>query len=128
MIELIEPARMKTALRTLILLIPLVATAGAASLHAVFVDVGGGQATLCVSPSGQSLLIDTGWAGFDGRDANRILAGAKQLGVTKLDYVLITHYHTDHVGGVAQLAARIKIGTFIDHGPNREDSDDTPAN
>ena len=92
-------AAMKRPFRLLILLISLAATAGAASLRAVFVDVEGGQATLFVSPSGQSLLIDTGWPGFDGRDANRILAAAQQLGVTKLDYVLLTHYHTDHAGG-----------------------------
>jgi len=119
---------MKTALRALILLISLAASAGGASLRAIFVDVEGGQATLFVSPSGESLLIDTGWATPNGRDADRILAAAKQLGITKLDYVLITHYHADHVGGVAQLADRIKVGTFIDHGPNREDSADTRAN
>lgn len=121
---------MRTPLLALVLVLSLAgtATADTASLRAVFVDVEGGQATLFVAPSGQSLLIDTGWAGFDGRDANRILAAAKQLGVTKLDYVLITHYHSDHVGGVAQLADRIKIGTFIDHGLNHEDSDDTRAN
>src|SRR6266478_390375 len=67
------------------------------------VDVEGGQATLIVSPSGQSLLIDTGFPGFNGRDADRIVAAAKLAGVKKLDYVLITHYHGDHVGGVPQL-------------------------
>jgi competence protein ComEC len=119
---------MKAAVCALVLSISVAATAGAAPLRAVFIDVEGGQATLFVSPSGQSLLIDTGWATSDSRDTNRILAAAQQLGVTKLDYVLITHYHSDHVGGVPQLASRIKIGTFIDHGHNREDSSDTRAN
>lgn len=91
-------------------------------LQIYFVDVEGGQATLIVSPAGQSLLIDTGWSGFDGRDSSRILAVASAAGVKQLDYVLITHYHRDHVGGVVQLADRIKIGTFLDHGPNQEDS------
>jgi beta-lactamase superfamily II metal-dependent hydrolase len=86
------------------------------------VDVEGGQATLVVSPSGQSLLIDTGWSGYDGRDADRIVAAAHQAGITQIDYVLITHYHRDHVGGVPQLADGIKVGTFVDHGPNLEDS------
>jgi beta-lactamase superfamily II metal-dependent hydrolase len=89
------------------------------------VDVEGGQATLFVTPAGQSLLIDTGWPGFDGRDADRIVAAAHAAGVKKIDYVLITHHHRDHVGGVPQLAARIKIGAFVDHGPNLEDSDVT---
>ena len=94
-------------------------------LQIYFVDVEGGQATLIVSPAGQSLLIDTGWSGFDGRDSARILAAAKAAGVKQLDYVLITHYHRDHVGGVVQLADLIKIGTFLDHGPNLEDSNIT---
>jgi len=97
-------------------------------LEVYFVDVEGGQATLFVTPEGQSLLIDTGWAGFDGRDADRIVAAAKKAGLTKIDFVLITHYHRDHVGGVPQLAAKIPIGAFIDHGPNRETNDpDTEA-
>ena len=89
-------------------------------LHIYFVDVEGGQATLFVTPAGQSLLIDTGWPGNDGRDADRIVAAARKAGLSKIDYVLITHFHQDHVGGVSQLAARIPIGTFIDHGENRE--------
>jgi len=72
-----------------------------------FVDVEGGQATLFVTPAGESLLIDTGWDGFNGRDADRIVAAAKEAGLSKIDYVLITHYHSDHVGGVTQLAARL---------------------
>lgn len=92
-----------------------------------FIDVEGGQATLVVSPSGQSLLIDTGWPGNEGRDADRILAAAHQAGLQQIDYVLITHYHRDHVGGVPQLVDGIKVGTFLDHGPNLEDSEVTRA-
>jgi beta-lactamase superfamily II metal-dependent hydrolase len=91
-------------------------------LQLYFIDVEGGQATLIVSPSGQSLLIDTGWPGNEGRDADRILAAAHQAGLQQIDYVLITHYHRDHVGGVPQLVDGIKVGTFVDHGPNLEDS------
>ncbi len=87
------------------------------------IDVEGGQATLIVTPSRQSLLIDTGWPG--GRDAGRIVDAAKLAGITQIDYLLITHYHRDHVGGAPALADRIKIGTFVDHGPNEEDSDVT---
>jgi competence protein ComEC len=84
--------------------------------------VEGGQATLIVTPSTQSLLIDTGWPGFNGRDAGRIVAAAKAAGVDRIDYAVITHFHRDHVGGVTQLASQIKIGTFVDHGPNLEDA------
>ena len=81
------------------------------ALHIYFIDVEGGQATLFVTPAGQSLLIDTGWPGNDGRDADRIVAAAKKAGISKIDYVLITHFHDDHVGGVPQLAARFPVGT-----------------
>jgi beta-lactamase superfamily II metal-dependent hydrolase len=90
------------------------------ALQIYFIDVEGGQSTLFVTPAGQSLLIDTGWPDNAGRDADRIVAAAMLAGISRIDYLLLTHYHTDHVGGVPQLAARIPIGTFIDHGPNRE--------
>ncbi len=93
------------------------------TLQIYFVDVEGGQSTLFVTPGGQSLLIDTGWPGNSGRDANRIAAAAKDAGIKKIDFVLITHYHDDHVGGAPQLATKIPVGTFIDHGENRETSD-----
>jgi competence protein ComEC len=89
-------------------------------LRVYFIDVEGGQATLFVTPDGQSLLIDTGWPGNDGRDADRIVAAAKRAGLSRINCVLITHYHSDHVGGLAQLVARIPVDTFIDHGGNRE--------
>jgi competence protein ComEC len=91
-------------------------------LEIFFVDVEGGQATLIVSPSGQSMLIDTGWRGFEGRDADRIVQAAKAAKVKQIDYLLITHYHRDHVGGVTQLGDQMKILNFLDHGPNTEDS------
>ena len=93
---------------------------GASELQVYFIDVEGGQATLFVSPSGQSMLVDTGWPGYDGRDADRIVAAAKLAGVKQIDYLVVTHYHADHVGGVPQLAARIPIRNFVDHGPSVE--------
>jgi competence protein ComEC len=93
------------------------------ALQIFFVDVEGGQATLFVTPAHQSLLIDTGWPGNDGRDADRIVAAAKKAGISKIDYVVITHFHDDHVGGLPQLVARIPVGTVFDHGDNRESTD-----
>src|SRR5580692_1625130 len=92
-------------------------------LEIYFVDVEGGQSTLFVTAEGQSLLIDTGWPGNAGRDADRIVAAAKKAGLSKIDFVLLTHYHVDHAGGVPQLFARIPVGAFIDHGANREPGD-----
>ena len=96
------------------------------ALEIYFIDVEGGQSTLIVDPEGESLLIDTGWDDFHGRDANRIMAAAKDAGIDHIDDLVITHYHSDHVGGVAQLASRIKIDNFFDHGANTED--DTRTN
>ena len=111
------------SLLSIFLCFPWTATAVSKSLRIYFIDVEGGQATLFVTPAGQSLLVDTGWPGFNGRDADRIVAAANDAGLSKIDYVLITHFHMDHVGGVAPLADRIPIGTFIDHGENRETTD-----
>ncbi len=86
------------------------------TLEIYVVDVEGGEATLFVAPSGESLLVDTGWPGFDGRDADRIAAAAADAGVTGIDHLIVTHFHGDHMGGAHQLAERLPIGAFIDHG------------
>jgi competence protein ComEC len=101
----------------------------------VMVDADGGAAVLFVTPEGKSLLIDTGWPPGMGSprptsgapappprpsSADRIAAAAASLGVTKIDYLLMTHYHVDHLGGLDALLAKLPVGTFIDHGPNRE--------
>ena len=107
-------------------LVGVPAARAAKSLEIYFIDVEGGQSTLIVDPEGESLLIDTGWDDFNGRDANRIMAAAKDAGIDHIDDLILTHYHSDHAGGVAQLASRIKIDNFFDHGPNTEA--DTRAN
>jgi len=91
----------------------------ARTLNVYVIDVEGGNATLFVSPSRESLLIDTGNAGAAAvRDAGRILDAIKDAGLQKIDHLIITHWHGDHFGGLAELAAKIPIGEFIDHGPN----------
>jgi len=92
----------------------------AKNLEIYFIDVEGGQATLFVSPSGESMLVDTGWSGHNSRDAGRIAAAAKHAGVKAIDYLLVTHFHEDHVGGVPQLAAKLPIRNFVDHGESVE--------
>jgi competence protein ComEC len=86
------------------------------TLDIYFIDVEGGQATLVATPAGESLLIDAGFGGNDGRDANRVMAAVHAAGLKQIDYLLITHFHPDHDGGVGALAKQIPIRTFIDHG------------
>jgi competence protein ComEC len=100
--------------------------AAGSTLDIHLIDVEGGQATLIVSPSRESMLIDAGWPGFDGRDADRISAAAKRAGLSHIDYLVVTHYHRDHVGGVPQLVQRLPVRTFVDHGPSVE-TGDAPA-
>jgi competence protein ComEC len=107
--------------------IEVAAAAPAKPLNIYFVDVEGGQSTLLVTPKGESLLIDTGWAGngtlgakagepSQSRDANRILAAARDAGIRQIDYALITHFHGDHDGGVVELSQLLPIRHFVDHG------------
>jgi competence protein ComEC len=109
-----------------LLLVPTALASAHKPLRIYFIDVEGGQSTLIVTPAKQSMLIDTGYAGE--RDSGRIVQAAKAAGIKQIDYVLITHYHADHVGGVADLVKKMKVGTFIDHGENQEDSDSTKKN
>jgi beta-lactamase superfamily II metal-dependent hydrolase len=87
------------------------------------VDVEGGNATLFVAPSGGSVLIDTGNGGAAAaRDADRIMAAVKDAGLAQIDHLITTHWHGDHFGGMAELARRIPIRHFVDHGPNVQPS------
>jgi beta-lactamase superfamily II metal-dependent hydrolase len=89
------------------------------TLDIYLVDVEGGNATLFVAPSGDSLLIDTGNGGAGAmRDADRILAAAKDARLSQIDHLITTHYHGDHYGAMTEVASRIPIKEFIDHGPN----------
>ena len=89
-------------------------------LQVYVIDVEGGNSTLLVAPSGESLLIDTGNAGAVAapRDAGRIVDAVKDAGLQQIDHLITTHWHGDHFGGLAELAKQVPIREFIDHGPN----------
>src|SRR5262245_66261850 len=89
------------------------------NLEIYWIDVEGGAATLIVSPSGQSMLIDTGWE-VDGRDAKRIYAAMQQAGVKKIDHLVISHYHADHVGGLAALSKMVPTDRLYGRGDEIE--------
>ena len=124
-----------------LLLVLLAATARGAyaaappGLEIYFIDVEGGQSTLVVTPDRHSLLIDTGWAGdgsgfrtgdpHQARDANRVLAAARDAGLGRIDYLLITHFHVDHDGGVSELAQLMPIDVFVDHGSPSDEAEKT---
>src|SRR5262245_37581556 len=89
------------------------------ALQIYVVDVEGGNATLFVTPSGESVLIDTGNGGAAAvRDAERIAAAAKDAGITRIDHLITTHWHGDHFGGMAEVVSRLPVRQFIDHGAN----------
>ena len=98
---------------------PFAQTPASKGLTVYVIDTEGGKAALWITPSGQTVLEDSGNPG--GRDTDRLMDAIKDAGVTKIDYLISTHYHVDHIGGVQELAKRIPIGTFVDHGPSVEE-------
>jgi beta-lactamase superfamily II metal-dependent hydrolase len=121
--------------RLVVALLAVATPVHAADLKIISIDVEGGAATLYVTPEGRSLLIDTGWPTGRGgpraaqgeapvpaslSSAERIVAAARAAGLARLDYIVISHYHVDHVGGLMDLVKLFPIGQVIDHGPNRE--------
>jgi beta-lactamase superfamily II metal-dependent hydrolase len=93
------------------------------NLNIYWIDVEGGASTLIVAPTGESLLVDTGNPTPDDRDARRIYQATQQAGLKKIDYLLITHFHGDHIGGAPALAKMIPIEHFLDHGDSIEAQD-----
>ena len=89
------------------------------TLDVYFIDVEGGHATLYVSPSGQSMLVDAGYSGFGGRDADRIVAAATRAGLKQIDYLVVTHYHGDHVGGCRNWQRGYRFATSSTMGRTR---------
>ena len=96
---------------------PVLADASDGRLDIYFIDVEGGAATLLVTPEGESLLIDSGYPDNNGRDRDRILTVARDVaGLEQIDHAAVTHWHLDHYGNHAAIAALMKIGTFWDRG------------
>jgi competence protein ComEC len=122
--------------RTIFALLALILTAAAAAsaqragaaqkpLDIYYIDTEGGQATLFVSPSGQSVLVDVGNAGT--RDPERIMEAVKAAGLKQIDYLVITHYHGDHIGGFLELSKMIPIMNYYDHGPTIQPEQNSPS-
>jgi len=124
----------RIALLSVFVALTLLPLTAAQALRIYFIDTEGGQATLIVTPRGQSLLVDAGFpadGGFSStpgdparaRDANRIVSAAKDAGVSRIDVFVLSHAHADHSGGVTELAAQMPIGTFVDNGGPLADAD-----
>lgn len=123
-----RPLFVAVAFAAAIALAPRAGHAARGTLDIYFIDVEGGQSTLIVTPAGESLLVDAGWAGNGSRDARRVVAAARDARVKRIDVLLVTHFHGDHAGGVPELAARLPIMTFVDHDrPLRQDSSSGPV-
>jgi competence protein ComEC len=134
MIRTLAPIAVALTLAATLALTTAACTRAGRPLDIYFIDVEGGQSTLLVTPAGESLLVDTGFpgpGGFDAvpgdpakaRDANRIAAAARDAGIARIDYLLVTHFHADHDGGVPELAQLLPIRTFIDHGGVNDDAE-----
>jgi beta-lactamase superfamily II metal-dependent hydrolase len=102
--------------------LPIAAAAQNNTLRIYWIDAEGGAATLFVAPSGESMLFDTGFRVND-RDAKRIYATAQKAGLKQIDYVVVSHWHEDHEGGLAALSKMIPMGHFYDHGNGVEEAD-----
>lgn len=107
------------------------------TLDIYFIDVEGGQATLIITPGGETLLIDAGYPGQgksdpipgdarNARDAQRIAEAAADANISRIDYLLISHFHADHFGGVMELAQLIPIHTILDHGTESQKARSKP--
>jgi len=115
--------RFLSLLLFVVVLAPAFPADGTLDMYAI--DTEGGKALLLVSPSGQSMLIDGGFPGFNDRDAIRVEEAARAAGVKQLDFLVVTHYDLDHVNNVPAIAARLPVAHFIDHvrsvGPGTDD-------
>ena len=108
-----------TAVVALAAVSPAAQSPAGSTLDIYVVDVEGGNATLFVTPARETVLIDTGNGGAAAvRDADRIMAAVKEARVTQIDALVTSHWHADHMGAMAELATRIPIRHYLDHGGN----------
>src|SRR5688500_12291467 len=122
-----KPAFLRLAflLFTLILVCSMPAGAADRTLDIYWIDVEGDGATLIVTPAGESVLIDAGNP-FE-RDPGRIhKIATEEAQLKKIDHLIITHFHTDHYGGTAELSALMPIGQVHDKGIPENDPDGRP--
>jgi competence protein ComEC len=103
-----------TLVLSVIAITGLLAQTGTGTLNIYYIDTEGGQSTLFVGPTGESLLVDTGNAGD--RDLGRIVETLNTAGVKRIDHMWTTHYHGDHVGALLALAKQFPMMHFYDHG------------
>lgn len=109
----------------LILLAVLLPVSVDAALDIYWIDTEGGASTLIVTAAGQSVLMDAGYGGFDDRDVDRVERVVREeAGLDQIDFFLTSHFHGDHVGGLTELAKRVEIRSFIDHGDSVEQGSD----
>ena len=88
----------------------------ATNMDAYVIDVEGGKCVLVVAPSGESLLFDLGWPGYNGRDSDRIVKAARAAGLKQIDYLVVSHYDLDHMGDAPLLISKIPVKHIVDHG------------
>jgi competence protein ComEC len=95
------------------------------TLDIYVIDVEGGKATLFVTPAGETVMLDSANPGP--RDQERMMAAITAAGVKQIDYLVTTHYHSDHIGGMGELATQVPIKHYVDHGPSVEERDPVPG-
>jgi len=86
------------------------------TLDIYFLDMAGGGSTLIVTPFGESVLIDTGSLEPKHRDADRIHKACRYADLKHIDYLITTHFDSDHYGGILELTGRIPVKCFMDKG------------